>query len=338
MLHPRLRGTYFEMGVKYGTSLRKHGFKLPQIDEASLALGLQCEAEVKRVFPEVLEEARGVAEAIHEQYEKLATFVLTVGYAKPMGCSAFACVGDSRVIFGRNYDFYYRFGKYGESYLTRPKGAYASLANTDIFLGREDGVNEKGLALSMHFVSAQLGTPGINFPIAVRYVLDKCANTNEAVDFLTHVKFLTANNYLVADQNGALAVVEACPASTQVRRPENEEKFIVATNHFLHEGMKQFEIVEKRDPDSESRYDAILRTLRESRGYISENVARHILSSHEGRVCSHMDYIKLGTLWSQITDLKKLRIIRAEGQPCKTKYVVDNRLQKCLQGNDHMDL
>jgi predicted choloylglycine hydrolase len=323
------------MGVKYGTVLGKHGFKLPQVDEESIALGLKCEAEVKKVFPDALEEARGIADAIHEQYEKLAAFILTVGYGKPIGCSAFASLDESRIIFGRNYDFYYKFGRYSESYLTRPRGAFASLGNTDVFLGREDGVNEKGLAISMHFVSSQLGTSGINFPLAVRYVLDKCANTAEALDFLTHAKFLTANNYLIVDRSEALAVVEACPVRAKVRRPENGEKFIVATNHFVHPDMKQFEIVAKRDPDSEIRYDTILRTLRENRLHVSESVAKRILSNHEGRVCSHLDYIKLGTLWSQITDLKRLRVIRAEAQPCKTKYHVDNRLQGCLTGGEH---
>jgi predicted choloylglycine hydrolase len=327
MYHPRLRGNYYEMGFKYGTVLRRHGFKPPEINEETIGLGLKCEQEVKRVFPKVLDEIRGIADAIQEKYEKLAPFILTVGYGKVMGCGAFACVDDSRVIFGRNYDFYYRFGRYCESYLTQPKNANASLGNTDVFVGREDGVNQHGLAMSMHFVSAQLGTPGVNFPIAVRYVLDNCKNTGDAIEYLTHTKFLTANNYLVADRSGELAVVEACPSKVRVRRPETDERFIVATNHFVHPEMKQYEIVGKRDPDSEIRYNTILRALREARGHVNENAAKRILSDHEGRVCSHLDYIQLGTLWSQIIDLQRLKILRAEGQPCKTKYHIDSRLQ-----------
>lgn len=315
------------MGVKYGTALRKHGFKLPQIEEETVSFGLKCESEVRGVFPEVLEEVKGLAEAIQEPYERLAAFILTVGYRKPMGCSAFASVNDSTVIFGRNYDFYYRFEKYCESYLTRPNRAYASLGNTDIFVGREDGVNEKGLAVSMHFVSAQLGTPGVNFPIAVRFILDKCATTAEAVNFLTHVRFLTANNYLIADRGGELAVVEACPSGVRVRRPEAGESFIAATNHFVHPEMKPFEDASKRDPDSELRYGTILRSLREVRGHVTEGIAKRILSNHEGRVCSHLDYIKLGTLWSEIIDLQRTTILRAEGAPCKTKYRPDKRLE-----------
>jgi len=326
MYHPRIRGTYHEMGRKYGTALAKHGFKLPQ-SEPQTTLGLQCEEEVKRVFPEILEEIHGLAEGVREPYEKVAAFILTVGYGKPVGCSTFASVNDSSVIFGRNYDFFTRFEKYCESYLTRPKGAYASLGSTDIFVGREDGVNEKGLAVSMHFVAAQLGTPGVNFPIAVRFILDKCANSAEAVNFLTNARFLTANNYLISDRGGDLAVVEAAPQGVRIRRPEGGESFIVATNHFVHPEMKPFEDTSKRDPDSEMRYGAILRSLREVHGHVTEGIAKRILSNHDGRVCSHLDYIKLGTLWSEIIDLRKPTVLRAEGQPCKAKYRPDKRLQ-----------
>ena len=314
------------MGMKYGNALGKHGFKPPRIEDELVALGMKCEAEVATIFPEILEEIHGFAEGIKEPYDKLAAFILTVGYRKPIGCSAFASANDSTAIFGRNYDFYYRFEKNSESYLTRPSGAYASLGNTDIFVGREDGVNEKGLAVSMHFVAAQLGTPGINFPIAIRFMLDKCANTEEAINFLTHAKLLTANSYLIADQTGNLAVAEASPAGVRVRRPEAGESFIAATNHFVHPEMKPYEETAKRDPDSEMRYNTILGSLREVHGHVTEGIAKRILSSHEGRVCAHLDYIKLGTLWSQIIDLKRLSVLRAEGSPCKVKYRPDKRL------------
>jgi len=91
--------------------------------------------------------------------------------------------------------------------------------------------------------------------------------------------------------------------------------------------MKPFEEASKRDPDSELRYDTILGSIREVRGHVTEGIAKRILSNHEGRVCAHLDYIKLGTLWSQIVDLKRPSVLRAEGPPCKTKYRPDKRLQ-----------
>jgi predicted choloylglycine hydrolase len=94
-------------------------------------------------------------------------------------CSVFAASTGSDVIFGRNYDFFSSFKKYTESYLTCPKDGYWSLGHTDIFIGREDGVNEKGLAIGMTGVEGKTVKPGISFCIALRCVLDKCANVKE---------------------------------------------------------------------------------------------------------------------------------------------------------------
>jgi len=63
---------------------------------------------------------------------------------------------------------------------------------------------------------------------------------------------------------------------------------------------------------------------------VTEGIAKRILSNHDGRVCSHLDYIKLETLWSQIIDLNRPTVLRAEGQPCKTKYRPDKRLQSSI--------
>jgi len=135
------------MGFKYGTTLYRHGFEPPKQSDEKLYFARNCEVEVKRVFPEALEEMHGFADACHCSYEHLAAFILCVGAFKPpVACSIFAVRTDSDVLFGRNYDFYYRFKEHSESYFTQPSNGYSSVGNTDIFVGREDGVNEKRLS------------------------------------------------------------------------------------------------------------------------------------------------------------------------------------------------
>jgi hypothetical protein len=41
--------------------------------------------------------------------------------------------------------------------------------------------------------------------------------------------------------------------------------------------------------------------------------------------------VKLGTIWSVIATLKKLKIFRAEGHLCRAKYEPDGRLNKAVQ-------
>jgi predicted choloylglycine hydrolase len=237
--HTRVKGTYYEMGYKYGITLYTHGFRVPEQPTEKLNFGTKCEKEVERIFPEILEEIRGFAKACRTSYEQLAAFVLGVGAfkPKPTTCSIFATFTGSDVIFGRNYDFYYSFKDKIESYLTCPKDCYWSLGQSDIFVGREDGINEKSLAIGMTAVEPKVIKPGINFAIATRYVLDKCATVEEALKVLLGMHFLTANNYLLADKDSNMAVVEASPDKVRVRRPQEGNPFVVCTNHFIHSEM-----------------------------------------------------------------------------------------------------
>jgi predicted choloylglycine hydrolase len=335
MFHPAVRGSYHKMGYGYGSIVYKDGFRVLEQSIEKLDFRRKSEGEVQRVFPEILEEVKGFSEACHASYEQTAAFIFSVGAFKvgPM-CSAFAAVSDSDVVFGRNYDFFYSFKKYTESYLTCPKDGYWSLGHTDIFIGREDGVNEKGLAIAMTGVEGKSVKPGVSFCLALRGVLDKCATVDEAVKLLLNTHLSTSHNYLLADKEGNLAVVEASPDEKRVRRPENGDTFIVCTNHFVHPEMQDMEGLEERacsNWDSLPRYATICEAIKQQNRKISAENAQKILSNHSGYVCSHQDKIKLGTIWSVAATLKEPQIFRAEGHPCKTKYKQDLRLDKAIR-------
>jgi predicted choloylglycine hydrolase len=332
MLHPRVKGAYSAMGSGYGTVLYRHGFRVPDQSTQRLDFGYKCEKEVRLFFPEILEEIRGFADACHASYENLAALVLGIGAFSPKAaCSIFATFNGSDVMFGRNYDFYYSFKDKTESYLTCPKDGYWSVGQSDIFVGREDGINEKGLAIGVTAVAAKNLKPGVSFALATRYVLDNCATVDEAIEALSRVHFLTTNNYLLADRNGNVAVVEASPDKIRIRRPERGNNFIVCTNHFLSSEMLEFENEKERPLGSMERYATIHNTLRQHPGKIDTKTVQKLLSSHRGRVCSHVNSIKLGTLWSIIATLNDLKVFRAEGPPCRAKYRRDERLNRAIQ-------
>lgn len=341
MFHPIVRGSYHKMGYGYGTIVYNHGFRVPEQSVEKLDFGRKSEGEVRRVFPEILEEIKGFSEGCHASYEQTAAFIFGVGAFKvgPM-CSAFAAVSNSDVVFGRNYDFFYSFKKYTEGYLTCPNDGYWSLGHTDIFIGREDGVNEKGLAVAMTGVEGKSVKPGVSFCLALRCVLDKCADVEEAVKLLSNAHFSAADNYLLADREGNLAVVEASPDKTRMRRPENGDSFMVCTNHFVHAEMQVMEDLDERarcNWDSLPRYATIYEAIKRQNGEIDVGAAQKILSNHSGYVCSHQNKIKLGTIWSVATTLKEPRIFRAEGHPCRTKYKQDLRLNKAIKRRQKED-
>jgi len=131
-----------------------------------------------------------------------------------------------------------------------------------------------------------------------------------------------------------LAVVEASPNKTRVRRPEDGDSFMVCTNHFVHAEMQDMEDIDERarcNWDSLLRYATIYEAIKRQNGEIDVGTAQKILSNHSGYVCSHQNKIKLGTIWSVAARLKEPRIFRAEGHPCRTKYKQDLRLNKAIR-------
>jgi predicted choloylglycine hydrolase len=243
----------------------------------------------------------------------------------------FASSSGSDVLFGRNYDFYYSFKKYAESYLTCPENGYWSLGHSDVFIGREDGVNEKGLAIGMTGVDSEGNKPGVSFCLALRCVLDKCATVEEGVETLSKAHFTSTFNFLLADKCKNMAVVEASPEKVRVRRPENDDNFLVCTNHFVHSEMQDMEDQKARSGsnwDTLPRYATIYSALKQHSGRVDLEIAQTILSNHGGYVCSHQEKIKLGTIWSVIATLKGPQIYRAEGHPCKSTFRQDLRLNK----------
>jgi predicted choloylglycine hydrolase len=202
-------------------------------------------------------------------------------------------------------------------------------------IGRDDGINEKGLAIAMTGVqpSARESPPGMTFCVTVRCVLDKCANVKEGVRVLTDVKHISTFNFVLADKEGDMAVVEASSEKVRVRKPQKGENFLVCTNHFVHSDMQDMENLSARNTsewDSLPRYTTISNILRENKDKTNVALVKNILSDHSGYVCSHQEKIKLGTLWSIVISLKRLQLFRAEGHPCRAKYRQDPRLIKAL--------
>lgn len=326
----KVGGSYYEMGHKHGSALYRHGFRLPRQTHRAMEFGGESEHEVKRVFPKIEDELRGFADGCHARYEEFLAFTLTIGVEQTSSimCSVFGASSSNGVIFGRNYDFFYKYGESAEHYLTTPEDGFASVGDSDVFIGREDGVNEKGLSVGISFVGPKTRRPGLNFPLAVRYALDSCSSVNEALRTFTKIRFSTTNNYLMADSSGDMTVVEASPARIRVRKPDGDHAFVVATNHFVHPEMAQFEDLGQRDPDSVKRYDAISNGIVRAGGKMTLGRAKSILADHDGGVCSHHDDIKLGTLWSTVANLSSKEILIAAGHPCEKEYQSEPFLKK----------
>lgn len=334
MYHPRLYGDFYEMGLKYGSLLNKHGFELPKISKEKTKFGLESYNELKKFYPEVVEEIKGFAKGIKIKDGILASFLLSIGifekFEETAQCSCFAYNNDGSVIFGRNHDYLLEFKKFTESSLIAPKDKYSYISQSDVFIGRQDGINEKGLAIGMNFVNGTSFQPGINFYFITRYILENCSSTKEAIEVIEKTKVSSSINFLLADKSGELAVVESCPKHKEIRHPKVEDNFIVSTNEFISSEMRLYDQGDVNWSKSQERYNALYNYFTAANQLNLQN-AKEILSDEENCISMNLKKEKFGTLWSVVANLSELKIERAEGQPKITNYKPDTRLDWWLK-------
>ncbi len=332
MYHPRLYGEFYEMGLKYGTLLyEKANFAIPTISKQKTDFGLKSYQDLKTFFPEVIEEIEGFAKGIKDKPEKLGAFLLSLGVFNSTGqCSVFAVKNNDSTVVGRNYDMLFDFKKFTESSLIAPKDKYAYISQSDVFIGRSDGINEKGLAVAMSFVNGTEIQTGISFHFIVRKILEDCENTKQAIELIQKAKVSSANNFLLADKNGEIAVVESAPQKSYVRRPEKNERFIYITNEFKTSEMLPYDRGGVEWSKSTERYSGLKDNLMSVEKMDLEK-AKEILS--DKCICLDLKKEKFGTIWSVVANLNELEIERAETKPTPKNYKLETRLGWWMKKN-----
>ncbi len=318
-----LKGSYEQMGRQQGHPLK--GMTLPPPDPKMLRFAKQCEEIVGQYAPDLLDEMRGLAEAAGLDYEALMTVTLTAPF-EPQdvpGCTVLAVTpertADGRPIVGRNYDYFHDISEEGATtYRTYPEGRYASLGNCDIWVGREDGLNEAGLFVGIAAFFLPGVQPGLTFWLIARLVLDRCATVDEGLELIQRVPHASSYTYLLADRAGKAAVVEPTVEGVEVRYPE--DGLLVMTNHAVCSrwaGREAFV-----PPDSHPRYNHLHELLGGDRLIDTDDV-KQSLRDHEGLVCSHGAHFpdrKFGTLWSVVGRPGERQLDIAAGFPCQAEY------------------
>lgn len=224
----QLREDNYHNGLRLGRRLRNQpilkafeAVTKPEIDTE------QMKSIYNEFAPQLLSELEGLAEGLEMSFSKAAA--LLGGYDVPriaaMGCSAMI----TGSYYVRNYDFTPAFY---DGYFTAAQ-ADQGLATAGYNLqaiGRHDGVNEKGLAAGLHFVSFDGHETGLSSWVGVRMVLESCGTVEEASYMLRHIPHAACYNYSIGDARGNMAVVEASPG--QVITRAGGEAAIACVNHY----------------------------------------------------------------------------------------------------------
>lgn len=345
MYHLRLKGEHYRMGVKRGLIFQKAKIDFPlHLDKFQLEHGIASERILKEFFPEVCEEILGISDTMGIDYLPFVSWMLCMGCCmynleenipvEIRGCTAFAFSKNGRIIYGRNNDLPPILSKGSKSEIYAPAGQNRFNITTSSFVNGEEGLNEHGLAVAMTFVMTELPKiqAGFNSCFIVRYLLEKADGVEAAISLLMPLPIASNCNILLADKNGNMAVAECTPAFKRIRGPEifKNGSIVCTVNSFISDEMKQYDDADGNDYDSAKRYEVVMDSFSDC---ITDDVietTKLLLKGEYGFMCQYDNEPDFETVWSSIFDLKSLVVFRAEGDPRKNKFIVDNRLRDML--------
>jgi predicted choloylglycine hydrolase len=332
MYHKKFTGTHYEAGYKFGKKLSDYGISLGycptyEIDENRKNFTKQCKEYYKIYYPEILEEIKGISDGQNLDTSIIETILLSM-YCMNFDnkCTCIAYKNKDEIVFARNSDFLVSIEK-----LYNLNNSFSFNGNTTAYTQMEDGINEYGLAAGLTFVFPKISRPGFNAGMIIRYILEKCKTTKEALDFIEKIPKASSQTITIADATGDIAVAECSCEKTVIIRPEEGKNFVAATNYFVSEEMKQYNETSIDNWRAAERYKTAHTALDKHSNNLSMQLVNDILSGKYGFMCQYDRKKNADTVWSVIIDIKNGRIFRAEGNPSRKKYKEDTRMKFNLQ-------
>lgn len=333
MYHVHFRGTHYEMGFRFGSSLVKNNCSVLNnvpfpITEERKAFALACVPIYQEYFPEILEEISGLAKGQKCETELIQAVLFSM-YAIPpcCSCSCFAVSDGEHILLGRNSDFIPALEKLNMNaiYHFSEQSSYSFTGNTTAFIEMEDGVNTCGLAVGLTSVYPTTIKPGFNAGMLLRFFLEKCRDTEDVIHQITRLPVSSAQTFTVADVKGGTAVIECNAERVKVIHPSKERPFVCATNIFSSEEVSSFRQAGINTWRAEERYHTLIHSLTSRKGCMDILAAQDLLAGKEGFLCQYDRNKGTDTVWSVIYDLAGKSIYRAEGNPGRCRFRKDER-------------
>jgi len=168
----------------------------------------QAGARFEQHMPELVPTWRRLTAMLGDDPDAAAALALWNPPPFLTGCSQAAVLPGGPALV-RNYDWDYRLF---DAVVART--SYAGrrvLGMLDCLWGLLDGVNDAGLAVSLTFGGRPQAGEGFGIPLVIRYVLQTCANAEEAVRALRRIPVHMSYNVTVLDRNGSRSTVYLAP-------------------------------------------------------------------------------------------------------------------------------
>lgn len=324
--HLVLEGTSYDVGKKLGEYIRTETDQIREFTLKSSTLEKNEKIHIEKSIeffdkycPGINDEIKGMAEGLGVDIEQLLYYFSS--YRSKGCCSQMVVLPkitrNGHIYLARNYEYCPH-----ESDLclitTKVKGKASHIGFSELGLGRNDGINEHGLCISMSNAAPGQTSDsiGVEFWVIIRAVLDLCTNVSEVIELIKNIPTSTYTNFIVADKNANSALIEVAGSKKSIERisGSHSKQYLCAANHFTSKEMLKYD--NGRYWDSVARYIAMELRINNGIPYVDKNILKDIQSDLIPLgTCCHNYSSRFGTLWSVVYDLTDINMEVCFGSP-----------------------
>ena len=341
-------GTHYECGYQHGEQAKDlvkrnidyyYGWWSRNLKMDRDAVNQRADSVIrvtKEYAPGLVEEMRGVADAVDVGFEEIASINgrYELAWANPEqlmgGCTCIAALpsvtSGNKTILAQNWD--YRVGVRDTCIALKVKVDTGPevIMHTEAGIIGHKGMNSEGVGLGINAMVCDLDRLGESVPflLVCRKVLGS-GRFSEAVRSFLNAKRSVSYNVMIAGE-GVAVDLEAHPADTSIINPYGG--ILVHTNHFI--GDRSFKVRDnfvKAEPSSINRYVVALEKLKSSSGHTVESF-KEVLTDHYDHPTSICYHTTPGhepdhqeeTVSSVIMVPEDRLFMVTNGPPCINKY------------------
>lgn len=289
-------------------------------------------AATERLYPEVLDEIRGIADGFGIGEGRLFAFLhastiadlLERDAAEPDGCTAFAVRTPDGALLAKNRDYRDEHRALQQVMLHRPARGRAflvvgSLGAPGCF---SSGINAEGLAAADTATRTRALGPGLHRYFLLTLLLERSADVAAALTLVRATPHTGGGCLVLADAAGAVAAVELGHRRLGIER--GTAGWIGRTNHHLLAETAPADLVTPGTARAHAHSKARLSVLRAALARLPEppgaDAVGQLLARHgdgpEPAFCRHGGDDLAATLSGAIWDTASRRLLFCAGPPC----------------------
>lgn len=250
--HVILEGSPYEIGKKQGDVIKDNEKAMKYFASGAFnpeKSGFKSHSDIVEFYdqyiPGISEEFQGFADALEISIENIVPY--DYPYSMVSQCSHLALLPkitqDNHVYATRTYDWHYD-DEDMRLLTTKVDGKYEHIGFSTLLAGRTDGLNSKGLCVTMAGGGAWDATTknkrAFNYAFAIRSILDNCKSTKEALKLIEEIPVNTSTHFLFVDKSGHAAIIENFDCEYDIREidEESDKQYLYSTNYYESDKMK----------------------------------------------------------------------------------------------------